>query len=119
MEFKASHILRSLILLLLCCTFFISKGKSIAPAYKNTTISKVTSSADVMANPLVKFHTFVRAQAAIRLAHKNSNPFFSAFLLPQSITTACVRCFNFFSGYNNHRYKLRNVDFLFPFHGFW
>jgi hypothetical protein len=121
MEFKVKHILRSLALLLLCCAFFASQGKSSVPAYKdskNSTLSKAFRSNSTPINPLIKFNLLAGNQEAIRQVHKTSNPVFSAYLMPQTITT-CVRCFNFFSGYNDHRYTLRNADFLFPFHAFW
>ncbi|MES2378334.1 MAG: hypothetical protein V4553_17210 [Bacteroidota bacterium] len=121
MEFKASHFLRSFVLLLLCCVFFASQGKSNAPAYKdnkNSTVSKAFRNDSAPVSPLIKFNLLAGNQEAIRQVHKTSNPVFSAYLLPQTITT-CVKCFNFFSGYNDHRYTLRNADFLFPFHAFW
>jgi hypothetical protein len=121
MEFKARHFLRSFILLLLCCVFYTSQGKPNAPAYKdskNSTLSKAFRNDNAPINPLIKFNLLAGNQEAIRQVHKTNNPVFSAYLMPQTITT-CVRCFNFFSGYNDHRYTLRNADFLFPFHAFW
>jgi hypothetical protein len=121
MEFKASHILRSFILLLLCCAFFASQGKSSVPAYKHhktPTLSKAFGSDTAPVNMLIKFSLLTGNHHAIRLVQKTGSHLFAAFLQSQTITT-CVRCFNFFSGYNDHRYKLRNIDFLFPFHGFW
>jgi len=121
MEFKAKHILRSFALLLLCCAFFASMGKSNAPAFKDSkkaTLSKIFSSTNAPVNPLIKFNLLTGNQEAIRSIHKTSNPVFTAYLMPQAVTT-CVKCFNFFSGYNDHRYTLRNADFLFPFHAFW
>jgi hypothetical protein len=119
LEFK--HFLKSITLLLLCCAFFASKGKALAPSYqnsKNTTISKAFRSENLPINPFIKYNLIGGNQEAIRQVHKVNNPVFSAYLLPQT-TTSCIKYFNFFSGYNDHRYTLQNADFLFPFHVFW
>ncbi len=121
MEFKARHILKSFVLLLLCCVFYTSQGKSNTPVYKdskNSTLSKAFRNDNAPVNPLIKFNFLAGNREAIPHVHKTSNPVFTPYLIPQTATT-CVRCFNFFSGYNDHRYTLRNADFLFPFHAFW
>jgi len=121
MKFEVKHFLKLSALLLLCCTFFISKGKTIDPAYQNskhTTLSKAFNTNSSPINPFIKFNLIDGNQEAIRQVHKTNSPVFTAYLLPQS-TSTCVRYFNFFSGYNDHRYTLQNADFLFPFHVFW
>lgn len=122
MKFKASHFLKLSFLLLFSCAFFISKGKPHSPAYQNkqhnTVLSKAFRSENLPVNPLIKFNLIGGNQEAIRQVHKTTNPVYTAYLLPQNATT-CIKYFNFFSGYNDHRHTLQNADFLFPFHVFW
>jgi hypothetical protein len=121
MKFEVKHFLKISALLLLCCSFLIGKGKTIDPAYqstKHTTLSKAFRSDNSPVNPFIKFNLIGGNQEAIQQVHKTNNPVYTAYLLPQS-TTTCIRYFNFFSGYNDHRYTFQNADFLFPFHGFW
>ncbi len=121
MKLKIGHFLKLSFALLLCCAFFISKGKSHAPAYQNnhhTTLSKAFHTENIPCNPFIKFNLIGGNQEAIRQVHKGANPVFAAYLIPQSDNT-CLKYFNFFSGYNDHRYTLQNADLLFPFHGFW
>jgi hypothetical protein len=121
MKFEVKHFLKSITLVLLCCAFFVSKSKPLAPSYQNTkttTVSKAFRSGNLPINPFIKFNIIGGNQEAIRQVHKVNNPVFAAYLLPQA-ASACIKHFNFFSGYNDHRYTLQNADFLFPFHVFW
>ncbi|MCC8424795.1 hypothetical protein [Mucilaginibacter sp. UR6-11] len=121
MKLELKHFLKSITLLLLCVAFFAGKSKPLAPSYQNnkhTTISKAFRNENVPANPFIKFNLIGGNQEAIRQVHKVNNPISTAYLSPQS-GTACIKHFNFFSGYNDHRYTLQNADFLFPFHVFW
>ncbi|WP_214073721.1 hypothetical protein [Mucilaginibacter sp. dw_454] len=110
------------LLLLLCCAFFTGKAAPAGHAYQNdhnTKISKVLGAQNLPANPFIKFNLIGGNQEAIRQVHNKVNsPVYTAYLATQTANT-CIRYFNFFSGYNHHRYSLRNADFLFPFHVFW
>lgn len=108
-------------LLLLCCAFFGAKASPLASASindHNTKVIKLFAAKGRPATPLIKFNLIAGNQEFIRQVHKTTNPVFSAYLAPQAIST-CIRHFNYFSGYNDHRYTLQNADFLFPFHVFW
>ncbi|MDB5156389.1 MAG: hypothetical protein JWR50_1096 [Mucilaginibacter sp.] len=121
MKLNLSHFLKLSILLLFCCSFFVGKGKPSAPAYQNnqhTTLSKAFRSENLPINPFIKFNIIGSNQEAIRQVHKINNPVYTAYLVSQN-TTTCLKYFNFFSGYNDHRYTLQNADLLFPFHVFW
>lgn len=121
MRFDAKHFLKLSILLLLCCAFFGAKASPLASAPvndNNTKVIKLFSANGLPVNPLIKFNLITGNQEFIRQVHKTNSPVFSAYLAPQT-TTACIRYFNYFSGYNDHRYTLQNADFLFPFHVFW
>ncbi|MGF7079499.1 hypothetical protein ABIB50_001842 [Mucilaginibacter sp. UYCu711] len=119
MELK--NFIKLFFLLLFCCSFFASKSNPHAPenqTKKSTFYSKVYGSTTCPFAPFIKFTLVDNNQEAIRQVHKTTNPVFTFYLLPHK-TTTCVKYFNFFSGYNDHRYTLRNADFLFPFHAFW
>ncbi|GAA4101051.1 hypothetical protein [Mucilaginibacter panaciglaebae] len=121
MRFDTKHFLKLSILLLVCWAFFTGQAKPFASAYQhnhNTKISRVFRAYNLPANPLIKFNLAGNNQEAIRQLHKVNSPVYAAYLVPQN-ATACIRYFNFFSGYNDHRYTLQNADFLFPFHVFW
>lgn len=108
-------------LLLLCCAFFcaIATPRALAPLNNHhTKITKVFAAQQLPANPLIKFNLMGSNQEGMRQFHKVNSTVYTAFLAPQN-TSTCTRYFNYFSGYNDHRYTLPNADFLFPFHGFW
>jgi len=121
MTFDAKHFLRLSILLLLCCTFFAGTARSFASARQNNHHTKVFKSFrayNLPANPFFKINLAGNNQEAIPQLHKVNSPVYAAYLVPQNATTS-IRYFNFFSGYNDHRYTPQKADFLFPFHGFW
>jgi len=121
MRFDAKHFLKLSMLLLLCCAFFGAKASPLASASvndHNTKVIKLFAAKGQPATPLIKFNLIAGNQEFIRQVHKTTNPVFSAYLAPQA-TSTCIRYFNYFSGYNDHRYTLQNADFLFPFHVFW
>lgn len=121
MRFDLKHILKLSMLMLLCCTFLGAKASPLASAVandNNTKGIKLHSASSQPATPLIKFNLMAGNQEFIRQVHKTNSPVFTAYLAPQT-TNTCIRYFNYFSGYNNHRYTLQNADFLFPFHVFW
>jgi len=121
MRFDAKHFLKLSALLLVCCAFFSGEAKPFASACQNNHTTKISKASRVRAsaaNPFIKFNLAGNNQEAIRQLHKVNSPVYAAYLVPQNPNT-CIRYFNFFSGYNNHRYTLQNADFLFPFHVFW
>lgn len=121
MRFDAKYFLRIFVLLLLCCAFFGATATPHASAYQNdhsAKISKVLNAENLPASPFIKFNLMGVNQEALRQVHRTNTTTFTAYLVPQS-TNTCIRYFNYFSGYNDHRYTLRNADFLFPFHVFW
>jgi hypothetical protein len=121
MRFDAKYFLRLSMLMLLCCAFFSARATPLASAVQNdsnTKVIKLFAANNLPATPLIKFNLIAGNQEFIRQVHRTNSPVFTAYLVAQS-TNTCIRYFNYFSGYNDHRYTLRNVDFLFPFHVFW
>jgi|GEM_PF-3605028 len=121
MKFDAKHFLKLFMMMLLCCTFLSSRGTSLASSSTgnhHTKITKVFEAKNFRTNPLIKFNLAGNNQEVLRQVHKVSNTVYTPYLASQSINI-CIRHFNYFSGYNDHRYTLQSTDFLFPFHGFW
>ncbi|MFD2872582.1 hypothetical protein ACFS5N_08895 [Mucilaginibacter ximonensis] len=120
MRFDLKHILKLSGLMLLCCAFFCAKAAPVPAAVNdnNAKVIKLHSANNQPATPLIKFNLIAGNQEFIRQVHKTNSPVFTAYLATPT-TNTCIRYFNYFSGYNNHRYTLQNADFLFPFHVFW